>query len=233
MTYANRYTYESGNPLLRPTIIQRLDLNASYKWIYAGLSYQHGHDGWVYRGEQYDANDPTITLLNYVNIDDWDKLYASVSLSPTIGLWSPQWQVMLSQQWFPADTPDGHTTFNNPSATFVWQNHFKLPKGWGMNIDGEITTRGDSETFRLAKPLGSLDFGLSKSFLKNSLTLQLWATDLLNTSRAELTMYSGNRLMYLDQDSRRRFRLTIRYRFNATKSKYKGTGAGREQRSRM
>ena len=48
-----------------------------------------------------------------------------------------------------------------------------------------------------------------------------------------LTLYSGNRLMTVDQESRRRIRFTLRYKFNAAKSKYKGTGAGQEQRSRM
>ena len=47
------------------------------------------------------------------------------------------------------------------------------------------------------------------------------------------TFYSGNRLMTIDQDPRRLIRLTLRYKFNAAKSKYKGTGAGQDQRSRM
>ena len=46
-------------------------------------------------------------------------------------------------------------------------------------------------------------------------------------------VYSGNRVLGFDQQSRRRFTLTLRYKFNAAKSKYKGTGAGQEQRSRM
>ena len=75
----------------------------------------------------------------------------------------------------------------------------------------------------------SLDIG----FLDDRLTLQLQATDLFNSTQAPLTLYSGNRLMTVDQESRRRIRFTLRYKFNAAKSKYKGTGAGQEQRSRM
>ena len=56
---------------------------------------------------------------------------------------------------------------------------------------------------------------------------------LFNSSHAPLTLYSGNRLMTIDQEARRRVSLTLRYKFNAAKSKYKGTGAGQSQRDRM
>lgn len=78
-----------------------------------------------------------------------------------------------------------------------------------------------------------MDASLHKGFLDDRLTLQLQATDLFNSTQAPLTLYSGNRLMTVDQESRRRIRFTLRYKFNAAKSKYKGTGAGQEQRSRM
>jgi hypothetical protein len=53
------------------------------------------------------------------------------------------------------------------------------------------------------------------------------------SSQARITLFSGNRLMTLDQETRRQFRLTVRYKFNAAKSKYKGTGAGQSQKNRM
>lgn len=56
---------------------------------------------------------------------------------------------------------------------------------------------------------------------------------LFNSSRAPLTLYSGNRLMTIGQETCRRVSLTLRYKFNAAKSKYKGTGAGQSQRDRM
>ena len=47
-------------------------------------------------------------------------------------------------------------------------------------------------------------------------------------------MYSGD--YYLYQKSawdRQEFAVTVRYKFNTAKSKYKGTGAGDSQKSRM
>ncbi len=39
-------------------------------------------------------------------------------------------------------------------------------------------------------------------------------------------MYSGNRITILQPESHRSFGMTVRYKFNTTKSKYKGTGVG-------
>ena len=44
VTYINRYTYEGGNPLLRPSIINRLSLDVSWKWIYFNARYTHARD---------------------------------------------------------------------------------------------------------------------------------------------------------------------------------------------
>ena len=73
----------------------------------------------------------------------------------------------------------------------------------------------------------------SKAFLGDRLSLQLQGRDLFSSSDNDVTLFSGNRTMKLDQQTRRTFSLTLRYKFNPSKSKYKGTGAGQEQRNRM
>jgi len=233
VTYINRYTYESGNPALKPSLMNRLSLDAAWKWLYLNLGYRHVRDGFLYHGGTYTDENPAISLLQYVNTTDADYLNASLTLAPTIGPWSPQFTAMLSKQWFYVDTPDGRRNFGNPVASFVWDNHFRLPLGFRLDIDLSATTRGHQESFRVLRPSWGMDASLHKGFLDDRLTLQLQATDLFNSTQAPLTLYSGNRLMTVDQESRRRIRFTLRYKFNAAKSKYKGTGAGQEQRSRM
>ncbi|WP_300763261.1 hypothetical protein [uncultured Bacteroides sp.] len=69
--------------------------------------------------------------------------------------------------------------------------------------------------------------------MNGKLAVQLQANDIFNTSSSDILMYSGNRLTILAPKSRRSFGMTIRYKFNATRSKYKGTGAGDSQKNRM
>ena len=75
--------------------------------------------------------------------------------------------------------------------------------------------------------------GLYKSFFNERLSVRLQADDLFNSSAAKTVLYSGNRVMMLKQEVRRSIALTLRYKFNAAKSKYKGTGAGDSQKSRL
>ena len=140
---------------------------------------------------------------------------------------------MLVQQWFPVDTPWGQEDFNNPYARFTWRNSFSLPAGFRLDVDLDADTRGENESYRLGEGTCSLDVAVYKEFFDERLSIQLKGTDLFNSSRVPVTLYSGNRLMTIDQESRRRITLTLRYKFNAAKSKYKGTGAGQEQKNRM
>lgn len=233
ITYMNRYTYESGNPSLKPSLVHRLSLNAAWKWVFLSLGYRHVRDGFLYHSSTYDEENPTISLVRYINTSPADYLNAALTLAPTIGLWSPQFNAMLSKQWFHVDTPDGRQNFNHPIASFQWRNTLDLPLGFRLSVDVSASTRGHQESFHIFRPSWNMNASLYKGFLKDRLSLQLQATDLFNSSRAPLTLYSGNRLMTIDQESRRRIRFTLRYKFNAAKSKYKGTGAGQEQRSRM
>ena len=83
------------------------------------------------------------------------------------------------------------------------------------------------------EPGSSVNLSLYKGFLGGKLTVQLQANDLFNTSSSDVLMYSGNRITILQPESRRSFSMTVRYKFNTAKSKYKGTGAGDSQKNRM
>ena len=78
-----------------------------------------------------------------------------------------------------------------------------------------------------------MNLNLYKGFMNNRMSLQFQVSDLFNTRKSHILMYSGLRTMELDDEMRRTVRLTFRYKFNPTKSKYRGTGAGQSQKARM
>lgn len=231
--YANKYTYESGNPFLRSSILNTLSFNTSWKWLYFSMNYSHIKDMQTQISQSYSDEDPSISLFTHTNVPKMDKLNATLSASPTIGIWSPQFTAMYSQQWLVMDTPDGPKNLNNPIGYFQWNNTFSFRKDFQFSIDLETSTRGEDITYRTIKPGSSVNLSLYKGFLDGKLSLQLQAYDIFNTSSSDLLLYSGNRIMIYEPESRRSFAMTVRYKFNATKSKYKGTGAGDSQKSRM
>ena len=83
--------------------------------------------------------------------------------------------------------------------------------------------------------MGQVNARLSKSFLTDdALTVTITANDILHTGYTYFNAY-GDRVYseatrYYDSQ---RIGLQLSYKFNATKSKYKGTGAGQSEKNRL
>lgn len=124
--------------------------------------------------------------------------------------------------------------WNEPRFYFSLDNSFSFPKGWFLNITG-VLSPGAKQSYAIWKTEGRVDAQLTKSFLKDqSLKISVTAKDLFHTAHRYFTIY-GDRTFsssreYTDQQ---RFGIRLSYQFNATKSKYKGTGAGASEKSRL
>lgn len=231
--YANRYTYQTGNPFLTPTMTQNILLAASYQWLNVSVGYSRVKDDMIQISENYSEENPTISLMKVVNTESYDRMTASLTVAPTIGLWKPQFTAELYKQWFSIKTHNGIKSLNNPVGTFVWRNNFSLPAGILLDINAVYTTCGHNQNIYLQKDACNVSLALYKAFFNNRLSMQLQANNLLETDDADILIYSGIRTMsdYITQF--RQVTLTLRYKFNAAKNKYKGTGAGQSQKNRI
>ena len=233
--YANKYTYETGNPLLKPTLTQNVTLGATYRWMQLTAGYNRIKNQVINVTSLYDEENPTIMLMSLANAPAYDKVFAGLTLSPTIGLWHPQWRFQVTRQGYNAQTPQGPLKLHRPMGTFVWNNNFQLP--WGILLDADFSyrTKGDMQNGRFLEPSWRADLSLQKSFLDDNLNIRFDALNVLDSYKRDFIMYvSDMQTMRMDEKSTHcSFKLTARYKFNATKSKYKGTGAGESQKSRM
>ena len=230
--YVNKYMYDAGNPFLMPSITHNITLGTSYKWINLYVGYSHVKDDIINQTIAYSDDDPTIGLLTLQNALAYDKLVAALNINPTIGCWTPQLGLAIQKQWYEGETPWGKTKFNKPIGSFTFRNNFKLPKGFILGLNGSWTTKGYQNNIYLADDMIDVNVSLYKSFLKDKLTLQLQAYNIFNPKQVA-TVYSGIRVLQNTQVMHRHISLTIRYKFNTTRSKYKGTGAGESQKNRM
>lgn len=230
--YVNRYMYDKGNPFLMPSITNNVTLGTSYKWMNLYVGYSHVKDGITSQTVAYSDDEPTIGLLTMRNTTAYDKLVAAFNVSPTIGCWTPQLGLAIQKQWYEGETPWGKTKFNKPIGSITFRNNFKLPKGFLLDVNGSYTTKGYQNNIYLADDMFDMNASLSKSFMKEKLTLQLQAHDMLNPKQVAM-VYSGIRVLQNIQTTHRQVSLTVRYKFNTTRSKYKGTGAGESQKNRM
>ena len=233
ITYVNRYLYETGDPYLLPTRSRNLTFASSYQWISLVLGHQHIMNDISQLCDPFPEKDPSVSLYKYANIDDYDKAFASLTLSPKVGIWQPQLTFSVQKQWYTADTPEGKADFNRPLGSFQWQNTFSISKTFNIGMNASLQTKGHSGNTHLDKTSWVSSLSVYKSFCKGRFITQLFAYDLFQSSGTYLTMYNGGRTMKWEIKPNRSVRLTLRYVFNQAKSKYKGTGAGESQKARM
>ena len=229
--YDNQYTYESGNPFLVPSIMRNLTYSFSWNWLNLQLIYSHISDEICSMTQTYQQ-DPMKSLVRPENISDYNSFQAGLTLNPTIGLWHPTLEIMLYKQWLNMETHVGNK-LDNPVAVFQLSNTFDL-KWLTASVVTTAQTEGNMGNKHIRQGYFNTDLSFYKSLLKNRLTLTLDVSDLFGTGNQHRTFYSGaQRTTFYDTCSTSSVTFSIRYRFNATNSKYKGTGAGQSQKDRM
>lgn len=229
--YDNRYTYESGNPFLVSEISRNINYMVSYKWLMAEGIYTHVSDPIVMLTQSYKDN-PNIALIQNVNWKPYNRIGASLSASPKFGIWHPSLRFYFFKQWFDMETHGGHG-LDNPKITVRFDNTIDT-KFCTISLLLTAQTKGDDETSYMYRNYFSSNLSIYKSFLKGKMLVFFYANDLLGTGNMHSKMYSGSMREIIHHDySISEYSLTIRYRFNVAKKKYKGTGAGQSQKSRM
>ena len=83
--YINRYTYQSGNPYLRPTYTHNVVLNAAYKWAGMMVTYSRTKDNVTMATEPFPgSDDPFVSLVRTINgSDGYDQLSLNPYARPT------------------------------------------------------------------------------------------------------------------------------------------------------
>lgn len=229
--YNNRYAYESGNPFLLPLIARSLDYVLTWKWLYANVSYTHVSDQIDGKVRIYMDN-PKISLSRPENLPCYNQFVSVLSVSPSFGRWNPMLQIALSKQWNNTETPKGEK-IDNPNATFYLNNTFET-RWFTFCLVTLFDTGGSSKGPSYYRKSFSANVFLYKRFFSNRLLVQFYATDILGTADKYMKYYSGALSMStLELPSVSQFSLTVRYHFNIAKSRYKGTGAGQSQKSRL
>ena len=229
--YSNHYTYETGNPFLVSEISRNISYDLAYKWLTFNLTYEHVSDPIYQIVEMYNDN-ATIGLMRMINGKSYNNVTSTLNLQPTFGIWHPMLSAMVEKQWFELQTRDGQY-LNKPVAMFRFNNTFDTK--WAMfSVMMTYITKGYEENHYIYKPMFNTDLSIYKGFMKDCLTLQLYVSDVFGTNDSHIIgKYGKLKETVFDEFSTSKISLTVRYKFNVTRSKYKGTGAGDSQKNRM
>lgn len=229
--YDNRYFFEGGNPYLVPTKIHSLNLGLTYSWLSVGAGYTYNKDNIEWCVTLYNNED--IGFLRNINFDHSQSAYATIVASPKFGWYQPTFEVDYQQQFFNASDYGASRDLNRPGFTFSIRNRLVFPHDFTAMVNFRHSTARYSGFVRSGAS-SNLSVQLVKSFCNKLWTIDLRVNDLLRTEKITMDIYGINATSGKDAYAHnRRASLTVTYNFNASRSKYKGTGAGNEEKRRL
>ena len=237
--YENRLNMQTGNPYLKPVKYHNVNTMAMWKWLYLNVNFSHCVDPILYTVESLES-DSKVNLVTHKNYDhaDWITITLGAQKNVKLGhdvTWTPQYNISLMKPWLKAEFLGEQKSFNQPMLSLQLGNIVTLSHDWLLQADFNMHTHGNSganANFDCTNPILSLS--VSKDFCKRRLNIKFSGNDLFNGGINRFTLYS-NRMMFrkMEDNDSRCVTFSLRYRFNVTPSKYKGTGAGNAEKGRL
>ena len=236
VNYRSRYEYDTGNPYLQPQTSHTISWSSQWKWLYVELYYGYRKNVITSFQSAYDdVNHPGVIIDDYRNIPWWYSYGIDLNCSPKIGIWQMNYTISLSLSDWDVKGMGMPYKWNGLCADFTLDHTFTLPHAWLLNIKGSVAPYQESGSSQ-RKATGSLGFRISKQFLKDkSLSIALLANDILHTQYTKMTAYGGIniRTQFKQYNDSRRIGIDLSWKFNATRSRYKGSHAGQSERNRL
>ena len=178
----NKYTYETGNPFIRPQYTWNVELVHTYKqMLTTQLSYSYLRD---YFSQIFIIDD------NSRNVDKNIMLYTrgNVGSFKNYGI-SETFQLPLTRWWnLTASAVFNHKIIRGvvwaPLEARISQlnvslnNQFQLKKGWAVEVSGYYQTKSQIDLQEWLTPQGELNLGVSKQIFKNKGSLRLSVRDI-------------------------------------------------------
>ena len=232
IVYDSRILLEGGNPLLRPSVRQSIDLNLTYSWLTFVTGFTRENDFFTHVGNVYDE-EKDIAIFQPDNFDHQDRIYATLVASPKLGFWQPSFTLHYYQQMFDAEKYGAPKKLNKPEFSARLQSWFVIDPTAKALVQASYTG-SNHWGFMYRSSSFMVNARLQKAFLKGRLNATLFANDIFRTAKNDVTTYYA--IGHTAQDVytyTQAVGLTLTYNFNASSSKYKGTGAGNDEKGRL
>ena len=239
VVYENRLNMQRGNPYLRPVKYHSLNAMVMWKWLYLTTNFVHCIDPFLTVMESLEE-DSKVNMATIKNYNDCNWLIVTLGAQKSVKLsegvtWTPQYNATFMKQWLTTTFNGQQKHLNQPMLSLQLGNIVALPHDWLLQADFNMHTHGyTGSNLRIESTNAMLSLSVSKDLFKRRLNIKLTGNDLFNQGAGRGTFYF-NRMQFTkteDNDSRC-VTLSLRYRFNVTPSKYKGTGAGNAEKGRL
>lgn len=225
----DNYTSEKGNPFLRPSYLSNVELN----YIYRGaldVTIGYSHTGSYF--QTVSEQNGELTTATPYNIGTQHNWFANTSLGlPLTKWWFSYNSVNVFYNQYAGQIPEGNIDNRAWGMGWYTQQSFSLPKEWKLQLSSWGNSGTSDALFRTSW-LGSVDAGVSKSWLNGKWNVRVTMYDMFNTQRWQQQVSFGNmNFTYLRKWESRGLRLQFNWKFGKTSfsARKRSTGSETEE----
>lgn len=232
--YINSFTYQTGDPYLQPATEHILSFRAMWKFVSLVVNYGEQDDFILSWGDIGDNGTHPLIYFKPMNISSLKTLVPMLIVSPKIGLWSPQLVGGLSKHWADIYTDEGVIHPKRPVYFAQMNNVLNFSPSLFGTIHMNYLSTGQGTNITGLKSTLDTGFSLTKTFFNDAFSVKVGMNDLFKKTGTNYEVfYNKSSIIQEKTTDSREFIVTLRYKFNTTHSKYKGTNAGAKEINRM
>lgn len=224
--FLDRYTFEQGNPDLKPQFSHNIELSHTYGgFLTSTLNYSHTTDIIQQVIEQREATNET--FIKKANIATQNQFGLAVSgFKQFKKWWSGSVYANVSNNRFRGIVNNENISVGITMFMTQIQQQFKWGKGWGAEVSGFYRSKG-LEGVIFIEPITQVAAGFSKQVMKGKGTVKLNFNDIFRGSIFRgYSKYGTVDARFKDINDQRSVGLSFTWRFN--KGKLKANGGRRE-----
>ena len=229
--YIDPYTYEVGNPFLKPMFANTIELSHSFKNILnTSVSYTHTKDLF---GESFSREGDTAIVVRNSNFGKAQNLNLSVGLQlPVAKWWKANINSQLNNNQLSGVLNENEIDINITGFSMSLNNQFSFKHGWGAELSGFYRTK-DSDGQIIINQIVQFNAAVQKTVLKKKGTLKLVVSDFTGPmiARGRIANVKDANATFRQYRDSRVATLSFNYRFGKMykAEKRKTGGAGDEQ----
>jgi len=230
--FLDRYTYQQGNPNLRPQFSHNIELTHTYKgFLNSTVNYTQTNDIIQQVIEQNEATNES--YVKQANIAKQQQIGFAVSANKAINKWwTNSIYVNVFYNRFEGLVNNTPVTISATSLMLNGSQQFKLNKTLTAELSGWFRTAGIEGVIK-ASPMGGVNLGLSQNIMKEKATLRLSIRDVFFTQRFRgETKYGNVDAAFQERNDTRVATIGFTYRFSKGKvngPKRRANSANEEQ----
>jgi iron complex outermembrane receptor protein len=209
--FLDNYTYESGNPFLKPQYSNNIEVSHTYKgFLQTTLNYSRTKNFFTETFQQVDH--ATIVRNGNIGVRQNAGISISAQVQPT-KWWSASLYGNYNYSKFEGELYGEQLRVSAPNVLFNVSNQLKFKKGWSGEVSGFYRSKG-IEGQIVIQPMGQLTIGASKQVMKGKGTVRFNARDILYTNWAKGSIdFASTQATFENRRDSRMASIAFTYRF--------------------